>query len=160
MTFPTPMRDPRQDVVRSGAMRLTWISGGLAGLATLVTAFNNNIIKIFGDRLDDGIKASVLITIIAAWALIAVADLFSRAIVTSARLRRPPTDAIAAPNGLRVTLTDGTDSVGWTVAAVRKAEAKAAGADGGAEAGGLEFLVMKVGNPPKWVDQSGVALEA
>jgi hypothetical protein len=143
-------RDPKEDVVKAGALRLTWISGTIGALGVVVTAFNEHIVKIFGDEVDDGIKASVLIAIIAAWALIAVADLIARAITTSARLR-VPSPGIAVPNGMRVTLTDGVDSDGWLVAAARPA------VDGTGD--GLQFLVVKSGEGPKWVDQAGVALE-
>jgi hypothetical protein len=146
------IRDSKEDVVKSGAFRLTWISGTIGAIGVIVTAFNDNIVKIFGDHVSDGIKASVLIALIAAWAAIAIADLLARAITTSARLRSIPAAGMPAPNGMQVKLTDGVDSEGWLVAAVR-------GTNGGAGEG-LQFLVVKAGEKPKWIGQAGVVVEA
>jgi hypothetical protein len=142
------IRDEKEDVVKSGALRLTWVSGAIGGIGALVTIFNEQFINVFGDNASDGIKASVLIAIIAAWALIAVADILGRSITTSARLRQALDKPIAAPKGMRVTLTKGTDSEGWAVAAIRSA-------DGGDDSK-LEFLVAKAGQTPQWVKQEGV----
>jgi hypothetical protein len=147
-----PIRDPKADVVKSGAFRLTWVSGAIGGIGALIIAFNKGFTEIFGDEAGAGIKASVLIAIIAAWAVIAVADLLARAITTSARLRSAPAAGTPAPDGMQVTLTDGVDSPGWLVAAVR-------GTDGAAD-GDLELLVVKAGEKPRWVGQDGVLVEA
>jgi hypothetical protein len=135
-----PIRDPNEDVVKSGAFRLTWISGTIAGIAGVVTVFNEQFIHIFGEHASDGVKASVLIAIIAAWALIAVADLLARA-----------SSLVTAPKKMRVKVTGDEDSPGWTVAAIR-------GADG-AEADTLNFLIVKSGQAPKWVKQDEVVFE-
>jgi hypothetical protein len=145
---PTPFRNSEEDVVKSGAFRLTWISAAVGGVGAIVTVFNEQLVNIFGDEVSDGVKASILIAIIAAWALIAVADLFSRAIVTSARLRHGHSEAIAAPRDLRVNLTDGPRSDGWIVAAIR---------DGNGSGESSEYLVVKGGEIPKWVKQDGIA---
>jgi hypothetical protein len=147
-----PIRDPNEDVVKSGAFRLTWVSGTIAGIAGVVTVFNEQFIHIFGEHASDGVKASVLIAIIAAWALIAVADLLARAITTTAKLRREPSSLVTAPKKMRVKVTGGgEDSPGWTVAAIR-------GADG-SEADALNLLVVKSGQAPKWVKQDEVVFE-
>jgi len=149
MSF-APLRDEKEDVVKSGAFRLTWISGAIGGIAALVTAFNEHMLQIFGENLSDGTKASVLIAIIVAWAAIAVADLFARAITTAARLRRAPS-AITAPEGMRVKLINGVDAHGWMVAAIRRCD------DGAGAAS--EFLVVNSKAAPKWVKQEEVALD-
>lgn len=145
MSF-TPVRNEKEDVVKSGALRLTWISGAIGGISAILTVFNEEFIHVFGEHASDGIKASVLIAIIAAWAVIAVADILARSITTSARMKASP-EAITAPKGLKVTLTEGQDSNGWTVAAIK-------GFDG--QSGAAEFLVVKAGQPPKWVKQDTV----
>jgi hypothetical protein len=149
MSF-SPMRDEQEDVVKSGALRLTWVSGAIGGIAAIVTAFNEHIFQIFGDDVSDGTKASVLIAIIAAWAAIAVADLLSRAITTAARLKRAPS-AITAPEGMKVKLTKGPDAPGWMVAAIRRCDEGTGAAS--------EFLVVNSKEAPKWVTQDEVALE-
>jgi hypothetical protein len=142
-----PIRDPKADVVKAGAFRLTWVSGAIGGIGTIIIAFNKGFTEIFGDSAGPGIKASVLIAIVAAWALIAVADLLARAITTAARLRSAPAAGIPAPDGMRVKLIDGVDSEGWMAAAVRSVD------------GALELLVVKAGEKPKWVGQDGVVVE-
>jgi hypothetical protein len=146
----SPLRDPKEDVIKSGALRLTWVSGAVGGIAGLVTIFNEEFTHLFGEHASDGIKASVLIAVIAAWAVIAVADIFARAITTSARLKKPAAAAITAPKGIRVTLTEGKDSNGWSVAAIRGFD----GADGDE----AEFLVVKGGEQPQWVKQGAFVL--
>lgn len=146
MSF-SPVRDEQEDVIKSGALRVTWISGTIGGIGAILTVFNEEFIHVFGEHASDGIKASVLIAIIAAWAAIAVADIISRSITTSAGLKTP-SEAIAAPKGLKVTLTDGQDSDGWSVAAI-----KGSNGNGGEAA---EFLVVKAGQQPKWVEQDDV----
>jgi hypothetical protein len=143
-----PLRNPADDGVKAGAFRLTWISAAVGGIGAVVIAFNDSVLKIFGDHVSDGIKASLLITIIGAWALIAVADLFSRAIVTSADQRHAHSDAIAAPSDLRVDLNAGPRSDDWTLAAIR---------DNNGNGEGTEYLVVKKGEAPKWVKQGGIA---
>lgn len=139
-----PVRDENEDTIKSGALRLTWVSGTLGGITALVTIFNEEFTHVFGEHASDGIKASVLIAVIAAWALIAVADIFARALTVSAKLKKGPADSVTAPRGLKVTLTEGEDSSGWTVAAIR-------GLDGSDE-DSAEFLVVKSGQQPKWVE--------
>lgn len=138
-----PIRDEKEDTIKSGALRLTWISGTLGGLTALVTVFNEEFTHVFGEHASDGIKASVLIAVIVAWALIAVADIFARAMTVSAKLKKGPGDSVTAPKGMKVKLTGGEDSPGWTVTAIR-------GLDGTDE-DSAEFLVVKSGEQPKWV---------
>lgn len=145
-----PIRDEQKDVVKSGAFRLTWVSGTIGGLAAIVTVFNNQMLQIFGEDISPGTKASVLIAIIAAWAAIAVADLLARAITTAARLKQAPS-AITAPEGMRVKLTNGVDAHGWMVAAIRRCDDSAGAAS--------EFLVVNSKEAPKWVKQDEVALD-
>jgi hypothetical protein len=147
MSF-APIRDEKEDVVKSGALRLTWVSGAIGGVGAILTVFNEQFINLFGENASDGIKASVLIAIIAAWTLIAVADILGRSMTVSARLRRAPDESMPAPKGMRVKLTEGEDAVGWTVAAIRSAN--------GGDTSSLEFLVTKAGEAPQWIKQEGV----
>jgi hypothetical protein len=139
--MPTPLRDPKQDVIKSGALRLTWVSAAIAGVSAIVVAFNDATLKIFGEDLNDRTKAAVLVAIIVAWAAIAVADLFARAIAVAGT--QPPA-VVTAPGGIHVTRPPlaGDDETGWAVVAIE--------VDGsGSET--ARFLVSKAGHAPEWV---------
>jgi hypothetical protein len=141
MDAPTPFRNKDEDVIKSGALRVTWISGTLAGLAGLVTLFNDHMHTLFGEDLPDEIKAGVLGVVILAWALVAVADVMARAKVTAAR---HGVSVTPAPQGMKVKLRedDGYDS-GWGVHAIR----------------GSEFLIAKQDKNAKWIKQDDATLE-
>lgn len=141
MNAPTPFRNKDEDVIKSGSLRVTWISGTLAGLAGLVTLFNDHIHTLFGKDVSDEIKAGVLAVVILAWALVAVADVMARAKVTAARLGIEVTPAL---KGMKVKLSevDGDDP-GWEVHAIR----------------GSELLIAKQNKKPKWIKQDEATLE-
>lgn len=142
MSATAPLRDKNEDVIKSGALRLTWISGTLAALTAIGTAFNEQLVNLFGDNLADELKAGILAVVILAWALIAVADLMARAKVTAARLEA---QVAPAPQGMKVKLieSDGVDSTGWQVSAIRD----------------TELLIAKSDKKPKWVKQGEVVLD-
>jgi hypothetical protein len=140
VALPT-IRDKDKDVIESGALKITWISGTLGGITAILTVFNEELVNLFGDDLADELKAGILVVVILAWSLIAVADLMARAKVTAARLGAGVT---TAPRGMRVSVneTDGKDS-GWEVSAIR----------------GTELLIAKRDKKPKWVKQDEVTLD-
>lgn len=141
MSGPGPFRDEKEDVIKSGALGVTWISATIGGIAAILTVFNEQLINLFGDDLADNLKAGILVAVILAWALIAVADVMARAKVTAASLRA---EVATAPEGMKVKLieADGVND-GWSVSAIR----------------GTELLVAKAGQKPKWVKQDEVVLE-
>lgn len=141
MSGPGPLRDKNEDIVKSGALGVTWISGTLGGITAILALFNEELINLFGDNLADNLKAGILVAVIFAWTLIAVADVMARANVTAARLSA---GVITAPKGMKVKVNgaDGTDA-GWSVSAIR----------------GTEFLIAKSDKKPKWVKQDEVTLE-
>jgi hypothetical protein len=141
MDGPGPLRNKSEDVIKSGALGVTWISGAIGALTAIATVFNEQLVNIFGDDLADNLKAGILVAVILAWTLIAVADVMARAKVTAASLR---VDVIPAPKGMKVKLVenDGLDDA-WSVSAIR----------------GGELLVAKRDHKPRWVKQSEVVLE-
>ena len=141
MNGPGPLRDKDADVIKSGALGITWMSGGVASAAAILTVLNEDLINFFGDKLADDLKAGILVVVILAWTLIAITDVMARAKVTAARIS---SGVATAPQDMKVKVTGdaGTDD-GWSVAAIR----------------GNELLVARSGMKPKWVKQSEVTLE-
>lgn len=130
------------EAVKAPATNLTLGSAGAATLATLATAYNDTFHSIFGDTAGPDVKAAVLIAVIAAWALIAVADIFGRAISKAATERAPATTTAVMtmlPIAVIATNLDGKDRNGFLAVAVR-------GADGEEE-----VLLVKSGEPAAWV---------
>jgi hypothetical protein len=144
---PAPIRDPANDVIKAGTTKIASLSAIVGGLAGIDVAFSDNLVKIFGDTPPTaGIKATVLVALIGAWALIAASDLFSRAIATAAS---QPKLAIA-PAGMEVRRADQEGSAaekGWIVAAAEFDPTKPESA---------KLLVVKSGEQPTWVDASTV----
>lgn len=139
-----PFRDKDKDVIKSGALGVTWISGALGALTVITTVFNERLVDIFGENLDADLKAGILVVVILAWTLIAVADVTARARVTAARLQKPVDALVTAPKGMKVKLieAEGVDASSWQVSAIR----------------GTELLIAKADKKPKWVTQDEVVL--
>ena len=141
-----PIRDPEKDVIEAGASRITTLSAIVGGLAGIDVAFNDSLVKIFGGTPSNGIKTTILVSLIAAWALIAVADLIARAIATAAS---QPKLAIP-PAGIKVKRPDQSGDeaeVKWLVAAAEFNPNKP---------DAMKLLVLKAGEKPVWVDASTV----
>lgn len=142
-----PIRERNDDVIKAGTTRIASLSAIVAGLAAIDVTFSDNLVEIFGDTPPTaGIKTTILVALIAAWAVIAVADLFSRAITTAASSPK----LVTTPGGIEVRRADqqGTSAErGWIVVA---AEAKPAKPEA------TKLLVVKSGQKPEWVDASTV----
>ena len=141
-----PIRDPEKDVIEAGASRITTLSAIVGGLAGIDIAFNDSLVKIFGGTPSNGIKTTILVSLIAAWALIAVADLIARAIATAAS---QPKLAIP-PAGIKVKRSDQSGDEAeekWLVAAAEFNPNKP---------DAMKLLVLKAGETPVWVDASTV----
>lgn len=139
-----PIRDPKNDVIKSGTTKIASLSAIVAGLAGIDVAFNNSLIKIFGGNPSNGVKTTILVALIGAWALIAVADLLSRAITTAAS---QPKFAVAPP-GLKVRRPDQEGTTAeqhWLVAAAEFDPTTP-------EA--VKLLVLKAGEQPVRIDAS------
>lgn len=142
-----PIRDPANDVIKGGATRVASLSAIVGGLAALDVTFSDKLVEIFGTTAPTAeIKATILVALIAAWALIAVADLFTRAIATAAAQPQ----LTLAPAGMKVRRSDqeGTGAErNWIVAAIERDPAKPESA---------MLLVLKSGEKPTWIGASTV----
>jgi hypothetical protein len=129
--------------IQPPATNLTIASGTILGAVAL---FNSAFDKVFIAGASDDIRAAVLISVVAAWTIIFSADLFSRAIATSAAGRQR--QVVPFPKGVLAKKTKGADQPGFLVCAVR-----------GDGKGGSEFLLVKKGAPAEWVVESNVEFE-
>jgi hypothetical protein len=132
--------------IKAPATNLTIGTGVAAALATAATLFNDSFNSIFGDDASAKVKASVLIAVIAAWTLIAVADLIARAVANAAAAGGGEQLA-PLPTALAAAKTTGTDKTGYAAAAVR------VGATGE-----TSFLLVKKGQKPEWLTAEEIDL--
>lgn len=141
------------EAIKSPTMTLTLGTAGAATIATLVAAFNDSFNAIFGQAAGPDIKAAVLIAVIAAWAFIAVADIFSRAIAKAATetalgaelAAKASANVVLMPTALSAKRLKGPDEPGFLVAALRSG-------DDGADL----VMLVKEGKPPEWVERDEV----
>ncbi len=141
------------EAIKSPVTNLTLGTAGAATIATLVAAFNDSFEAIFGTTAGPGIKAAVLIAVIAAWALIAIADIFSRAIAKAATetargaelAAKASANVVLMPTAVRAKRLKGPDEPGFLVAALRSG-------DNGADV----VMLVKEGKPPEWVERDEV----
>lgn len=131
------IRQENADVVKVGAFRLTLGTQVAAAIVALVTGLD----PIFGDTFRPGLKTAIIIAAVAAFALIAVADILARSWATCCT---QPKLALA-PQGISVShITKPSDQeAGWTAVAMRPKPDDPASA---------EFLVAKSGQSPEWVE--------
>jgi hypothetical protein len=146
----TPFTASSSDAIKARTLNLTLFSGLAAGIATAITVFNKSFTAIFGDKLHGvdlaNAKLTLVVAVIAAFAVISVADLIARAWATSAG----GSFVIAsAPSGLTATKTESLDKTGFTVAAVRFKPA---------EPDAVEYLLVKTGEAPGWTGGSELTL--
>jgi hypothetical protein len=145
-----PFTASSEDAIKARALNLTLFSGLAAGIATAITVFNKSFTAIFGDKLHGvdlaNAKLTLVVAVIAAFALISVADLLARAWATSAG----GSFVIAsAPSGLSATKTTGRDETGFIVAAVRFKPS---------DPDAVEYLLVKKGEAPGWTAGSELTL--
>jgi len=147
------------DAINARTLNLTLGSGFAAFLATAITVFNDSFKAIFGEDLSGAelarYKVTVLVAVIAAFALIAVADLLARGWTTASRTRADAQVAhymiAAAPSNLKAKKTEGVDLGGFTVAALRLKPS---------QPDAVEYLLVKTGAAPEWVAGKHVSLSS
>jgi hypothetical protein len=122
----------------------------------VILAVDESFKAIFGDDAAPRIKASVLISVIAAWTLIAVADIIGRAIAKAAaervsgqervaRLAAAGTPSVSVlPTAVAASRIDGVDAPGILAVASRVV----AGVD--------QVLLVKADTPPIWMNRDKV----
>jgi hypothetical protein len=124
-------------LVKAPEYRITVATGVGTAIVTLGTAINPLVKAVLGEDVTTGQRLVVLVTVIAAWALIACTDILARSFVAA---RRSP-QVVPLPGGLKATLTRGRDTQDCVLAAVQ--------ADPNDPAQ-PKFLVLHDENPPLW----------
>ncbi len=149
----------KPESIKAPATNLTLGSAGAATIATLVAAFNESFESIFGNDAGPNIKAAVLIAIIAAWTLIAVADIIGRAIAKAATERAsgmeraakasvpPSAEPVLLPKPQVAKRLKGADEGGYLGVAVRNGE----NGDGA-------VMLVKADKPPEWLQRDEVEI--
>jgi hypothetical protein len=141
------------ETIRSPATALTIGSAIAALIATVVVAVEASFEAVFGEDANSGVKAAVLIAIVAAWALIAAADIVGRAIAKAAAERVGGEERAAAasafsvsalPTPVAVAQIDGVDSPGFLAVASRVV------------AGEDQVLLVKAGTGSVWIARDRV----
>jgi hypothetical protein len=142
-----PFAASESDAIKGRTLNLTLFSGLSAAIATAIVVFNESFEAIFGDNLTGAelahTKLTLVIAIIAAFTLIAVADMLARAWASSANGRLIVTPVPGSPSAKTV------DGDGFTIAAMR---VKSDSPDE------VEYLLAKAGAEPIWVPAAKVRL--
>jgi short subunit fatty acids transporter len=144
-----------EDAIKTRTLNVTRGSSAAAALTAAAVVFNDIFKQVFGDGLEGfelaKIKATILVAVIAAIALIVVADVFARAIAERTTAVNERDLIAAAPSGLRATKTAGPDAPGFLVAAVRY---KPATPDE------VDYLLAKADTAPEWVAGKDIELSS
>ena len=134
------LRNEGTDVIQSRSMRLTLGSAVGASIVALAAAIEPVFEAVFGGKATPGIRAAVLIAVIAAWTLVAVADLLARGYAT-AHTRLP---------GLKATIARATEESGFFAVDFRPAPN---------DPGKVEMLLVKPGRKPEWIPASDIRID-
>jgi hypothetical protein len=128
---PLPLED-----AKGGALNLTRFSGIGAALVLTATTFNDSWDTIFGEETPKWAKPVVIIAVIAAFVVVAAADILARGYAAGQRA-----EIIPMPDGLRAELIPGPAQT-VRVAAVRFRRT---------EDDSSEFLIVKDDQSTTWV---------
>jgi hypothetical protein len=142
-----PFAASESDAIEARTLNLTLFSGLAAAIASAIVAFNESFEAIFGDDLTGAelahTKLVLLVAVIAAFALIAVADMLARAWASSAKGGVIVTPVPGGPSAKTV------DGDGFTIAAMRvKPDAPDE----------VEYLLVKADAEPTWAAGAKVRL--
>ncbi len=142
----------KDDAIKGRTLNLTLFSGLAAAIAAAITVFNDSFKSVFGDDLTAAetvvTKRTLLVAVIAAFAVIVVADMFARAWATASTGKLV---VVPAPAGLTAKKIDGEDQSGFTVAAMRVRPS---------EPDKVEYLLVKSGSEAAWVIGTNVRLSS
>lgn len=135
----------KSDAIKGRTLNLTLFSGLAAAITAAITVFNDSFKEIFGDTLTGtdlaDAKLTLLVAVIAAFTLIAVADLLARAWATAASTKVIVTPVPGSPAAKTL------DGDGYAIAAMR---VKASAPDE------VEYLLVKAGTEPTWTPAAKV----
>jgi len=137
------------DAITGGTLNLTKTSTYLAAIGAILIGAESSFDQAFPSSLNPtaGVKAAVLIGIVAAWALIVAADILSRGY---AHAQRCCSEVIPVPAGMPNATPAGGEG-GWAVVAIRMSPGTNANA---------EFLLAKPGQQAQWVDTDHISFVA
>ena len=142
--------DPQpDDAVRAGTMNLTLASGFVAAIGIVLNAIPGFTKAILGDGVTPGLRTAIFIAIIAAFAVIAAADILARGYAAA----HTPKHAMPLGTPVYAEREDIDDRADWAAVAVR--ETAPTNGDGTV---GLEFLVAKRDRHAAWVPQDKLRL--
>ncbi|MEA2686057.1 MAG: hypothetical protein QOE93_1252 [Actinomycetota bacterium] len=102
-------------LVKAPEYRITLATGVGTAVVTLATAIKPAVKAVLGENVTSGQRLVLLVTAIAAWAIIACTDILARSYVAARRA----TQVLPLPGGLHATLTKGTDTENCVIAAVQ-----------------------------------------
>lgn len=140
----TPPNPLPVDDSKGGALNLTRFSGIGAALAVAATAFNESWETIFGADTPRWAKPVVIISVIAAFAVVAAADILSRGYASGRRGA-----IIPMPVGLTAELIPGpAQQVGVVAVRFRRTEDDSS-----------EFLIVKDDKSATWVGRDDLRFE-
>ena len=140
-------RQVAQSPIKAPAMNITLGTAGVLSLGAVLTAWKDAFEYIFGANVSNGVRAAVLIAVIAAVVVIAAVDMLARAIAT----RRDPHHVLTLGEGWTASVQkEGADETGFTVAAARVGDAPSE----------AEYLLLKDGKAPTWHRATTVTLKA
>lgn len=130
----------QDEIIKAGTLTVT------RGIGVIAVAFVGTfyLLDQFGDKgpwhgLTTPQKLTFVIAAALVWAIVASGDAIARGLATARQ-----NDLVASlPTGLRATKTEGTDSAGWSVVAVKFSP--------GAGANGPEYLLVKAGQAASWL---------
>lgn len=147
---PTASGSPA-DAITGGTLNLTKTSTYIAIISALAIGVNNVFDQLFPSSLNPtaGVKAALLIAVIAAWALIVCADILSRGLSHAGQ----PTTVIKAPVGLTAHL-NGAPAAIYTVAAIR---IEPRTDQGGSKK--VSYLLVRVGSSSQWAKAKEITFD-
>lgn len=133
------------EVIPAKSLRITWLSAVAAGVVAAAALFTDDFFdELLGGEAPAGARAAVFITVVVAWAAIAVADILARGYASA----HPAAIATVPPGLPKATWTKGKDEAGFRVAAVRMTSSDDA-----------EYLILKSGHAPRWVSGADLTFD-
>ena len=147
------LRDPSKDVIGASTLRTTWISGIVAALLAVGTSWDSLWKTVYNTDPSPAVKTAVLITILAAWAAIAIADMAVRAYATAHTSNPPepggPWQVTPLAAAAEATLTQKEGTTLAVVVVASRVDARSGET--------IQFLILVPNGSAEWVDSGSLA---